>query len=541
MKVALYVRVSTQRQAQTQTIEDQLQRLTSYIEDKQWVLDDDYIFRDDGYSGAKLNRPALNRLRDKVRSQSVNLVLLTAPDRLARNYVHQVLLIEEMENSGCTIEFIDRPMSREPDDQLMLQIRGAVAEYERTLITERMRRGREMKMRTGRLLPWTIPPFGYCTDPEHPRDPAGVRIDESAAAIVVEIFQYYGQEGATIRQVADRLQAHGFAPPRGKGSWAGSTIRGILVNPVYTGVVYGNRMCQSAIKRRLPLKPGQTEHGRQNLPAEEWIEVAKIPAIISPQQYQIVQRKLAHNKAQASRNNKQQPYLLRAMVSCGQCRLAVTGRLSDLKHAYYRCNGRKDLFYSRQQSRCNTRWIPAKYLDELVWQDLSEVIMHPKSIANAMERAHAGNWIPQQLQARLTTLRKAQHSLKQQLERLTDAYLDGVILLTEYKRRRAEIADKEQAFISQEQQLMAQAQSQEQLTVMIRSMEEFCQRVQQSLASATFEQKRTLVELLIDRVVVTNEVIEIRYLIPTSPSSENTRFSHLCSHYQPRSQDLGPV
>src|SRR6516225_625786 len=121
MRAAVYARVSTTRQAQAQTIEQQLDRLRAAAAERGWELEDQHVYRDEGYSGARLGRPA--------------------PDRLARNYVHQVLLIEELAGHGCRVEFLDRPMSDDPHDQLLLQIRGAVAEYERTLITERMRRG----------------------------------------------------------------------------------------------------------------------------------------------------------------------------------------------------------------------------------------------------------------------------------------------------------------------------------------------------------------------------------------------------------------
>lgn len=98
------------------------------------------MFRDDGYSGAALARPGLDRLRDAIKGREVDRVLVTAPDRLARNYVHQMVLLEKWARAGCSAEFLDRPMSDDPHDHLLLQIRGAVAEYERTLIAERMRR-----------------------------------------------------------------------------------------------------------------------------------------------------------------------------------------------------------------------------------------------------------------------------------------------------------------------------------------------------------------------------------------------------------------
>lgn len=130
MNIAVYVRVSTQRQAQTQTIEQQLDSVRNYYETQGWLWQEEHIFRDDGYSGAKLRRPGLDRLREQIGRAMFDRVVITAPDRLARNYVHQMLLIEEFEQSGCQVVFVDRPMSYDPHDQLLLQIRGAVSEHE---------------------------------------------------------------------------------------------------------------------------------------------------------------------------------------------------------------------------------------------------------------------------------------------------------------------------------------------------------------------------------------------------------------------------
>src|SRR5438045_9313864 len=172
MRVAVYARVSTTRQAQAQTIEQQLDRLRAAVAGRGWTLDERHVYRDDGYSGASLGRPGLDRLRDHAALADLDVALVTAPDRLARNYVHQVLLIDELAGHGCRVEFLDRPMSSDPHDQLLLQIRGAVAEYERTLIAERMRRGRLARLRGGTLLPVARPPVGYRVAPGRPRDPA---------------------------------------------------------------------------------------------------------------------------------------------------------------------------------------------------------------------------------------------------------------------------------------------------------------------------------------------------------------------------------
>ena len=242
ISVAIYARVSTQQQTESQTIEQQIERLQTHIEQQQWHLADEHVFRDDGRSGANLNRPGLDHLRDAVRSGEVERVLITSPDRLSRNYVHQMIVIDEIERCGAVIEFLDRPMSQDPHDRLLLQIRGAVAEYERTLIADRMRRGRQMKYRAGVLLPWTRAPYGYQLDPDHPRDPAGVRINEAEATVVREIYAWYAQEASSLYGLARHLQALKVLTPSGKQLWSLSTLRAILRQPAYTGQVYAERL-----------------------------------------------------------------------------------------------------------------------------------------------------------------------------------------------------------------------------------------------------------------------------------------------------------
>jgi site-specific DNA recombinase len=241
MRAAIYARVSTPRQVQAQTIEEQLNRLRQFVQHHGWTLEATHVFRDDGFSGATLNRPGLDDLRDHAVMADFDVVVITAPDRLARRYVHQVLLLEELEQRGCRVEFVERPMSRDPNDQLLLQIPGAVAEYERTLITERMRRGKVAKLRAGHLLPWTRRPFGYQRDPEHPRDPAGVRIDPYEAAIVQQIYAWYLADQSSIYGVIKQLQAAAIPSPRGRSCWTNASVRGVLTNPMYTGTTYGNR------------------------------------------------------------------------------------------------------------------------------------------------------------------------------------------------------------------------------------------------------------------------------------------------------------
>jgi site-specific DNA recombinase len=238
-------------------------------------------------------RPGLDRLRDAIRAGELDRLLVTAPDRLARDYVHQMLLIEEFERCGGQVEFLDRPMSHDPHDQVLLQIRGAVAEYERTLITERMRRGRQAQLRAGLLLPWTRPPYGYHVHPERPRDPAGVPCDPVGAAVVAEIFAHDGEPGTTLQQVARALHARGSCSPTGRAWWGLSSLRGLLTNPVYVGYVYAGRLRYHPPRvRRSATHPlGRPHDSGVVVPPDAWLLVASVPAIVSQEQFDQVPAK----------------------------------------------------------------------------------------------------------------------------------------------------------------------------------------------------------------------------------------------------------
>jgi site-specific DNA recombinase len=529
MTVAAYVRVSTQRQAQAQTIEQQLDRLRAHLRGQGVELTSESIFRDDGHSGATLNRPGLDRLRDAVRMGEVTQVLVTDPDRLARNYVKLMVLLEELERAGCEVVFLDRPMGRDPQDQLLLQIRGAVAEYERTLIAERMRRGRQAKLRAGCLLPWSRAPYGYRLDPDHPRDPAGVTVEPAEAVAVQEVFAGYIEDHQSLFGLARHLKALGIASPSGRPHWSTATLRGILTNPTYTGQVYAGRWRARAprIRRSATHPIGKPSDSSTLAPAAQWVPVASIPALVSAEQFAQAQAKLAQNRAFARRHNTTHPYLLRALVSCGVCGSSCLCRTLPPDYAYYICRGKGDPLHSRRDEPCRARHAPARQLETLVWRDIGDLLTHPERIAQALARAHGGGWLPQELQARREQLRQGQRGLERQLERLTEAYLLAVVPLAEYQRRRQALEQRLQAVAVQADQLEAKVDRQAELAGWAASAADFCRRVQAGLANADFAQKRQLIELLIDRVLVTDSEVEIRYVIPLSVGSEKVRFCHL--------------
>jgi site-specific DNA recombinase len=268
------------------------------------------------------------------------------------------------------------------------------------------------------------------------------------------------------------------------------------------------------IRRSATHPIGQPSATSTLAPAAQWLPVASVPALVSAAQFAQAQAKLAQNRAFARRHNTTHAYLLRALVSCGVCSSSGLCRTLLPDYAYYICRGKGDPLPSRRDASCRARHAPARQLEALVWRDMGDLLTHPEQIAQALARAHGGGWLPQELQARREQLRQGQRGLERQLERLTEAYLLAVVPLAEYQRRRQVLEQRLRAVALQAEQLEAKVDRQAELDGWAASAAEFCRRVQAGLASADFAQKRQLVELLIDRVLVTDSAVEIRYLIP---------------------------
>src|SRR6516165_5238369 len=212
MRAAIYARVSTGRQERDQTIDGQLTALRQWATEQGHELRPEHVFTDEGYSGARLDRPGLDRLRDAAREGELDVLAVHSPDRLARKYTYQVLLLEEFRKAGCEVAFVQRPVTDDPHDQLLLQIQGAVAEYERAVLGERFRRGKLQKARAGQ---WTAGkvPYGYRYVPRRDGVPGHLLIDEAEAEVVRMLYRWLIDEHMTVRQILKRLAA---GPRRGR-------------------------------------------------------------------------------------------------------------------------------------------------------------------------------------------------------------------------------------------------------------------------------------------------------------------------------------
>src|SRR5918997_3442122 len=324
MRAAIYARVSTERQERQQTIASQVSALRDWAAAAGHALAEAYVFQDEGFSGSRLDRPALDALRDAVRDATVDVVAVFSPDRLARKYAYQVLLLEEFRRAGCEVAFLHRPISDDPNDQLLLQIQGAIAEYERTVLAERFRRGKLQKARDGHVISAKAA-YGYRYEPRRDAVPARLVVDEAEADMVRQLHAWVAEEGLTVRQCMKRLNAGPWVTRSGRQQWSASVVHHILSDPVYTGTAYANRFEYVVPKRPQRRSPRSGERtSRRPRPPEQWIAIP-VPALVDQRCWDCVQARMARNAATAFRRNRKHDYLLRCLLKCGLCGLGIHG------------------------------------------------------------------------------------------------------------------------------------------------------------------------------------------------------------------------
>jgi site-specific DNA recombinase len=237
---AIYARVSGAAQAKDETIGSQLDALRRHAEREHLDVPGDWVFAGDGHSGATLARPALEALRDLAAQGCVDVVLVYSPDRLARKFAYQALLIEELARCGARVEFVKGPRGDSPEDQLLVQFQGMFAEYEKAQISERNRRGKAWRAKAGSVNVLSGAPSGYRYIRKTPETPARYEIVPHEAAYVAEMFRRYAGEGETISGLARWLACEGLRTRTGKEKWDRPAIWGMLRNPAYAGTAaYG--------------------------------------------------------------------------------------------------------------------------------------------------------------------------------------------------------------------------------------------------------------------------------------------------------------
>jgi site-specific DNA recombinase len=331
IQCALYARVSSESQARDNTIASQVSALRERIAADGLQLEPDHSYEDEGYSGSILSRPALERLRDAIAGGHIERIYVHAPDRLARRYAHQVLLIDEFRRAGAEVVFLNRPIGGTAEDDLLLQVQGVIAEYERAKILERSRRGRRHAARSGSVSALAGAPFGYrYVSRVQGGGVARFEVVEDEAHIVRLIFSWIGLDRLSLREVCRRLHQMGCRTRRGSTYWCASTIRGMLDNPAYMGrAAFGRAHFLAPRPRPRPirghLKPSPRATSRVATPRDEWIEIP-VPGLIDPTLFDAARAQLDENRSRKRNREPGQRWLLQGQTVCRRCGYAYYGK-----------------------------------------------------------------------------------------------------------------------------------------------------------------------------------------------------------------------
>jgi site-specific DNA recombinase len=448
MHVALYASVSTPHQPQEGTIVSQVRALKHDLHQQGWSLLPNHEYLDEGVSGARLDRPALDRLRDGAQRGEFDAAVVLSPDRLARNYAHQWLLIEELARYHPKVVFLQNPFGDTPQGKRLTQMQGMIAEYERAQMLERTRRGRLEKARRGELIPWAYRCYGYRYLPKRPSSPPQVLIEPAEAAVVQRLYRLLVEEHLSCRQITTRLNASHTPTPSGRHQvWHPGTVRRLLTHHIYAGRARDNsRQPGMSSHRELgATQPDMRTPGRRYRPESEWIW-SNAPAIIPPEVCEKAQIQWPRHATLAQKMYQPTSHrsLLRRLVTCGECGLGMTccrqrSVCTRDEYLYYECKGHAPLTCGRLHP-CPSRRVRADRLDAVVWQALSQLLQTPEVLPHLHQtwaRAEQQHWST--LAAQQAQLSQRQPRLERQNQRFLDAYQAEVINLNEWHSRRLKL------------------------------------------------------------------------------------------------------
>ena len=517
---AIYARVSSERQKEEGTIASQTALLLEYAKTHELSVPSEWIFEDEGYSGATLARPGLERLRDLAAEGQIEVVLIYAPDRLSRKYAYQVLLTEEFCRHGVETVFLKSAAAETPEERLMLQFQGMIAEYERAQIAERTRRGKRYRAKAVCVNVLCGAPYGYRYIKKSEHSQAYYDIVEAPAEVVRKIFAWYTQELLSIGAIARRLNEERIPTRSGRGLWERSTVWGMLRNPAYQGsACFGKtEICaRQRVTRPLRQKGGYSRRCSSSREKErsQWIEIA-VPALVSPATFASAQERLAQNK-QRSLRNTQEPTLLQGLLVCEQCGYALyrtSTRTTRRQIKYYRCLG-SDRYRHLRGPACSCRPIRHDYLDDLVWQEVLRLLRTPQLIQAELERRRTESLNSSAGQQRQEQVNRELTRLGQQMDKLLDAYQEGLIALADLRKRSPEIRKKLGALEQEQQNLKVRAVEDKRWIEVSNSMETFLGRLNGTAQTMAPVERQKLLRLLVKQITVGKDLITVHHSIPT--------------------------
>ena len=521
---AIYARVSSDRQKQEQTIASQRAALLEYAEAQGYTVPSQWIFQDEGYSGSVLVRPALERLRDLACEGSIEAILVHSPDRLSRKYAYQVVLMEEFAKQGVEVVFIQSPPVTTPEQQLLVQLQGMIAEYERAQIAERTRRGKKHRAKSGLINVLCGAPYGYRYVKKSETSQAFYEVIEEQACVVRQVYRFYTEAGWSIAAIVRWLNAQGIPTRQRKSPWERSTVWAMLRNPAYQGTAcFGKteRAQRQRVTRLLRLRGGYSSRSSANKerPREQWISIP-VPAIVSAESFAFAQERLQQNKVFASRHTKE-PTLLQGMLICQVCGYAyyrISARTSARKLYYYRCAGSDDWRYPKGRV-CTNRSVRQDYLDDLVWTEVIELLENPDLVSTEMERRirELGESNPSRV--RKETVSKEVARVQKGMDRLLDAYQEGLLALEQLRQRMPELNKRAAALRTELQTLEASVVDRERCLRLVGNLKEFLSRLHQSAQTLDVKERQQVLRLVVKEILVGPDTLTIRHSIPASGPS----------------------
>ena len=526
---AIYARVSSARQKKDETIGSQTAALREHAAQARLDVPEEWVFEDEGHSGATLVRPALEALRDLAAQGCLDVVLVYSPDRLARKFAYQALLLEEFARAGVRVEFVKGPRGDTPEDQLLVQFQGIFAEYEKAQLAERYRRGKAHRARTGSVNVLSGAPFGYRYVRKTDLAGAAYEVIEGEAALVAEMFRRYADDGATIADLARWLGSAGAVTRTGKHRWDRSVIWGMLRNPAYAGTaVFGKTQIiheQPGLNRVARLQGRSVPRAVKTVdrPREEWLQIP-VPAIVDQVTFARVRQRLEDNKRFAARNTKV-PSLLQGLAACSACGYGyyrTSTRTTNKKIYYYRCLGSDDYRYEGGRV-CGNKPVRADYLDTVVWDHITALLADPAliraEISKRLEQARTADPATRQRNQLELALAKASTGITAMIE----AYSEQLITIDELRARMPHLRARETSLRGQIDALDAQLADRDACLKLADDLEGFLAQLRGNAATATVEDRQRVLRLLVKDILIGPEKITIRHRIPARPGGSGAR------------------
>jgi site-specific DNA recombinase len=512
LTVALYCRVSTEEQREGQTIDSQIAELERFVRDKQWTVIG--VYKDEGWSGSLLARPALDQLRDHAGQGRFKAVLVNDVDRLARDVSHLGILKRDLESRNVSVIFRKLPGEQSPTHNLLVNILGSFAEFERELIADRTRRGRRHKVEVRKQHVGSIPPYGfkYIVKRSSDGEPGHLEILAAEAAIVRSMYGWVDQDGLSAQKVVTRLNAIGVRPRKGGQRWQKSSVLRILRSEVYSGVWHYNKHLHC-----IPLRP-PTDKYRKLLrssarlrPRADWIPVqlSEELRIVDPASWRRVQQQLDRNVAMSPRNSKH-AYLLRGLVRCGGCQGAYVGDPDSYGYSY-RCANRCKRYQSIREGS----------LDGTVWNAVKQSLKAPEILAAGINSVHRNN--RDHLATDRDNDQRALDQIRMEESRILEAYRLGFLAADQLGAELKGLKARTSLVESQ----ITERQETADISTTRRSLADFCKLASERLDTANWENKRQLLLQLVTKITFEGEVVRISGRISLPPDTESIATSNL--------------